>query len=83
VIGAEDKRHRVEKKDGRFFLVWHGNEFISGDAGMHRVAKERPSGSMVSRFSRVQQIEPYIKADSTGMISGTGQMKTAVIILRG
>ena len=22
----------VEKEDGRFFLVWHGNEFISGDA---------------------------------------------------
>ena len=37
MVGAEDKRHRVEKKDGRLFLVWHGNEFISGGQGRELV----------------------------------------------
>jgi hypothetical protein len=30
VVCAEDKRHRVKKKDWWLLLVWHGNEFISG-----------------------------------------------------
>jgi hypothetical protein len=30
MVGAEDKRHRVEKKYGRLLRVWHGNEFNSG-----------------------------------------------------
>jgi hypothetical protein len=30
MVCAEDKRHRVEKKDRKLLLVWHGNEFISG-----------------------------------------------------
>jgi len=24
VVGAEDKRHRIEKEYGRLLLVWHG-----------------------------------------------------------